>query len=125
MSNIINDKSLIKYAQIMRDSFIRKHNLLDYLIFINDNVFLEDLVSYFGLMDIILIFLLDKSWLKEYQSLIIMCRNLSWIDLEMVYDKLTLLNIKDYIIVAVNDFFLELPSRIVVNHCFREHNALR
>lgn len=128
LSGIINDESLIKDAQILHNSFTRKRkitldNLLGYLIFRNHNVLLEDLVSYFGAM--------GDFDLPTKQAMIkrISILNYNVWDSIMdrfrneIYNELPLLNIKDYIIVAVDGSFFDLPPHIVLNHCFGGHQT--
>lgn len=128
MSSIINDKSLIEDAQILCNSFTRKRkisldNLLNYLIFRNHNVLSEDLVSYFGSLgdfDIpsrqamikrmsILNYNVWNSIMKRFRN--------------EIYNKLSLIKFKDYIIIAVDGSFLDLPPHIVLNHCFGGHQT--
>lgn len=128
MSDIINDSSLIDHAQILHDSFTRKRkitldNLLGYLIFRNHNVFSEDLVSYFGSM--------ENFDIPTRQAMIkrISILNYAVWDSIMerfrneIYNELPLLNIKDYIIIAVDGSFLDLPPHIALNHCFGGHQT--
>lgn len=128
LSDIINDSLLIENAQILHGSFTRKRkisldNLLSYLIFRNHNVLSEDLVSYFGAMGDFDIptrqAMIKRMSILNYDvwdSIMDRFRN-------EIYNELSLLNIKDYIIVAVDGSFLDLPSHIVLNHCFGGHQT--
>lgn len=130
LSDIINDSLLIENAQILHGSFTRKRkisldNLLSYLIFRNHNVLSEDLVSYFGAMGDFDIptrqAMIKRMSILNYDvwdSIMDRFRN-------EIYNELPLLNIKDYIIVAVDGSFLDLPSHIVLNHCFGGHQDFK
>ena len=123
LSNIINDESLIEHAQIIHNSFTRKRkisldNLLNYLIFRNHDVLSEDLVSYFGALcdfDIPT----RQAMIKRMSIL-----NYDVWDFIMdrfrneIYNELPLINFKDYIILAVDGSFLDLPPHIALNHYF-------
>ncbi|MDO5811830.1 MAG: IS4 family transposase [Bacillota bacterium] len=123
LSNIINDESLIEHAQIIRNSFTRKRkisldNLLNYLIFRNHDVLSEDLVSYFGALcdfDIPTRQAMIKSMsilnYDVWDSIMDRFRN-------EIYNELPLINFKDYIILAVDGSFLDLPPHIALNHYF-------
>ena len=128
LSGIIHDKSLVGNAQILHGSFTRKRkisldDLLGYLIFRNHNVLSEDLVSYFGA--------LGNFDIPTRQAMI---KRISILNYDVwdsimdrfrneIYNELPLLNIKDYIIVAVDGSFLDLPPHIVLNHCFGGHQT--
>lgn len=128
LSNIINDESLIDHAQIIHNSFTRKRkisldNLLNYLIFRNHDVLSEDLVSYFGAMcdfDIPT----RQAMIKRMSIL-----NYDVWDFIMdrfrneIYNELPLINFKDYIILAVDGSFLDLPPHIALNHYFGGHQT--
>ncbi|MCR1961871.1 Transposase DDE domain-containing protein [Thomasclavelia cocleata] len=128
LSGIINDESLINDAQILPASFTRKRkitldNLLSYLIFRNHNVLSEDLVSYFGTMGDFDIptrqAVIKRMSILNYDvwySIMDRFRN-------EIYNELPLVNIKDYVIVAVDGSFLDLPSHIALNHCFGGHRT--
>lgn len=128
LSGIINDESLINDAQILPASFTRKRkitldNLLSYLIFRNHNVLSEDLVSYFGTMGDFDIptrqAVIKRMSILNYDvwySIMDRFRN-------EIYNELPLVNIKDYVIVAVDGSFLDLPSHIALNHCFGGHQT--
>lgn len=128
LSDIINDSSLIKNAQILHDSFTRKRkisldNLLSYLIFRNHNVLSEDLVSYFGSIGNFDIptrqAMIKRMSILNYDvwdSIMERFRN-------EIYNELSLLNIRDYIIVAVDGSFLYLPPHIVLIHYFGGHQT--
>lgn len=128
LSGIINDESLINDAQILPASFTRKRkitldNLLSYLIFRNHNVLSEDLVSYFETMGDFDIptrqAVIKRMSILNYDvwySIMDRFRN-------EIYNELPLVNIKDYVIVAVDGSFLDLPSHIALNHCFGGHQT--
>lgn len=128
LSGIINDNSLVNSAQILHDSFTRKRkisldNLLCYLIFRNHNVLSEDLVSYFGAIGDFDIptrqaMIKRMSILNHdvWDSIMDRFRN-------EIYNELPLFNIKDYIIIAVDGSFLDLPPHIVLNHYFGGHQT--
>lgn len=128
LSNIINDDSLIEYSQILNDSFTRKRkisldNLLNYLIFRNQNVLSQDLVSYFGPM--------NNFDIPTRQAMVkrISILNYDVWDIIMerfrneIYNQLSLIKVKDYVVVAVDGSFFDLPAHLVLNHCFGGHQT--
>ena len=128
LSGIINDEALIDHAQIIHNSFTRKRkisldNLLNYLIFRNHDVLSEDLVSYFGA--------LRDFDIPTRQAMI---KRMSILNYDVwdfimdrfrneIYNELPLINFMDYIVIAVDGSFLDLPPHIALNHYFGGHQT--
>lgn len=123
LSDIIMDNSLINDAQILDNSFTRDRKislqkLLTYLIFRNHNVLSQELVSFFGSF--------DDFDIPTRQAMI---KRMSILNFDVwdtimqrfckeIYAKLPLIKIKNYLIIAVDGSFLDLPPHLVLNQYF-------
>lgn len=123
-SSIISDPTLLPFAQIYPGGFTRSRKitlnlLLLYLIFRNNNVLSEDIVNFFGAVR-------NFEDLPTRQAVIKRMSVLNfnvWDEImrryrENIYSNVTLYKLKDYIVVAVDGSFVDLPPHYVLNRYF-------
>lgn len=126
-SEIINDLSLLPFAQIYPGAFTRSRKitlnlLLLYLIFRDNNVLSEDIVNFFGAVR-------NFEDLPTRQAVIKRMSVLNfnvWDEImrryrENIYSNVTLYKLKDYIVIAVDGSFVDLPPHYVLNRYFGGH----
>lgn len=123
-SSIISDPTLLPFAQIYPGGFTRSRKitlnlLLLYLIFRNNNVLSEDIVNFFG----------DVRNFEDLPTRQAVIKRMSvlnfnvWDEImrryrENIYSNVTLYKLKDYIVVAVDGSFVDLPPHYVLNRYF-------
>ncbi len=128
LASLINDSSLVEYAQILDHSFSRNRkislqNLLHFLIFRNYSVISEELTSFFGSINHFDI-PTRQAMMKRMNIL-----NYDVWDHIMegfrneIYNSISTDTLKDYIVIAVDGSFLDLPPHIALNHYFGGHRT--
>lgn len=119
---------MIDHARIMDTSFSRNRlitleNLIYYLIFRNQQVLSQDIVSFFGNVN---------DFDIPTRQAIIKRMNILNFDVwnhilrqfrQNIYFHLNLYKLKDYIVIAVDGSFLDLPSHPALNHYFGGHQT--
>ena len=119
---------MIDHARIMDTSFSRNRlitleNLIYYLIFRNQQVLSQDIISFFGNVN---------DFDIPTRQAIIKRMNILNFDVwnhilrqfrQNIYFHLNLYKLKDYIVIAVDGSFLDLPSHPALNHYFGGHQT--
>jgi len=126
LSTLLNSPSLSNYAKILDASFSRNRiiildRLLHYLIFRNHNVISQDIVSFFG--DIYDFCIPTRQAMIKRISILNfdIWKHILKMFREEIYPFLPLYKLRDYIIIAVDGSFLDLPPHAAVNHYFGGH----
>lgn len=126
LSSIIGDAALIEKAKILNSSFIRNRKitlekLLNYLIFRGEKVLSQDLTKFFSAV--------DEFDIPTRQAMIKRMNLLNfdvWDEIlkrfrKEIYSNMTLYTLKNYIVIAFDGSFANLPSHDALKNYFGGH----